>query len=1405
LLGAGKVRLFRFFISSTFTEFDGERGALQREIFPRLTEFGRHKGVLVQPIDLRWGISEAAARERRTVDICLEEIRRCRRLSPGFHFLALVGTRIGWRPPPAELSPEAVQAAGLEQWYRRDDNAVPAQAVLDPSAPDEVVTAALEAADLCPPPITHLEIAEGILSQADGRHALIYCRDEDCVDTETTALRDRLHSHPGLAVRSWSADILARIEADLTERIDALSTTPPLPASVAMPMVGREADRDRLTHHLDHGGGSPVLLVTGRGGIGKTTLLAAAADRVGQRAHLLGTAQAAESLAEMLRVIHSGLGVEPGPEAERQQLVLPSTCAGAMVIDNLDALGEEATSLRWLPDSLPDGVRLVLSQRQLPEPMPPGVEHLALDRLAEDATLLSGWLDGVGRTLTASQRQAVLDAAGGVPLHLQLLFDQARHWRSFDPAEPLAPSMEATLRHRLDQLVHEHGRQFATVALGLIAAGRFGTTEAEIVAGLGDHAGVMTEMRERYPHFPWHGDEPPPVLWSRLRLDLEGLLTETTVEGVPVLRAFHAVLAEVLAPLATPDCHRLLAAQQERTTATRLLEDVLADDGVARRLTRELPRHLLQGGQTELARECLHDFAFALAKCAAGHSDDLVEDHRLLDGSSAWSGFLEANAAILRRGDSGWPAHKILLQRAAEAPHDHPVRAAAEAWLAAPGPRWPWLRRVGEAPEHGLGSMVLEGHEGKIAGCFPLSGNRLLSWGGYGQIRLWNLVDGTSAPPIILSGGDDIARLLMLRDGRGLAWTTDGDIAEILPAARRIVWRSDDAQPTIPLAELLPGQTLRAGPYQRLQVQFVTDDGRPGLRLCRDDYDEVAAHPDRFPDRLFGLTVLEDGGLLAWSWNAVSLWTTGGVLRHRLEAPLGVITKVRLLDDGGLICAAEGEAGFGRAGTVTIWDWTGTRPRLPAIVAYDAMAVQGRLVSWGESGDIEVRSLFDGDLLGTLDLHRPAQVMGVLPLDDTLVASWDTDGTIATWDAATGEVTAVHRLHSGVVRGLRWLADGRLLSWGDDGLLRAWEPGQTIEAEPRPRIKGRLLWPDGRLLLWSGGGTVEGWDCRAARPILKIEGAGEVEGAVWLDCGRVVSWGFHGDVRLWSADGASLWRAEPFWHPVNGVFASSPGRLAAWSDDHDYAVLLDEGSGAVVGRLRHERRLWGLAPADDGRLISWSDDGTVRLWDGRDGRAGSVYRGGNTLMINTIQLIGGGRVLAVPLQGEFLQVWGPGGIEAYRPIADSLGWGWRGATEAGGCLFAWSSAGDLCCWEPGRTDPLWHCRPSPEALSGVVIGDGAVVAWSHAAGLRWRLDPDDGRVCDEEDLASPPETEPPTDSRCGWRLETWNRVAFMHHPRKGTLRWHGTGKLETVGVVGERMVARSETEIFKANIIWPHL
>jgi ABC-type dipeptide/oligopeptide/nickel transport system ATPase component len=134
-----QTKVFRVFVSSTFTDMREERRILQSDVFPKLEQFCQSKGAKFQAVDLRWGINEKTQLNQKTLQTCLNEVKRCQKISPKPNFLVLLGDKYGWQPIPEKIPAtewdEIIELASednkvLNEWYKLDTNAVPSEYIL---------------------------------------------------------------------------------------------------------------------------------------------------------------------------------------------------------------------------------------------------------------------------------------------------------------------------------------------------------------------------------------------------------------------------------------------------------------------------------------------------------------------------------------------------------------------------------------------------------------------------------------------------------------------------------------------------------------------------------------------------------------------------------------------------------------------------------------------------------------------------------------------------------------------------------------------------------------------------------------------------------------------------------------------------------------------------------------------------------------------------------------------------------------------------------------------------------------------------------------------------------------------------------------------------------------------------
>jgi hypothetical protein len=360
--------------------------------------------------------------------------------------------------------------------------------------------------------------------------------------------------------------------------------------------IGRQDVLKRIKDYLADPQDNRPLVIHGVSGCGKTALMAQAwltiTDPEYAVARFVGGTPGSADLRTLLRSLCRQLGIESPPtdmnelvKTFRDRLAGPdkgdartTQPNGATVfLDALDQLNptDNSRGLHWLPRKLAPGVKLVLSVLQIDRPAEQAkptirddcydiAKRIWPDHLAEISvlshddgeTLLSTWLDGVGRTLQEDQHQEVLDKfdRNGRPLYLKAAFEEAKNWRSWEglPCKAVAgPGLSDTVEGVLASMLHRleepryHGQLFVERTLGSIAASKNGLTEDELLDVLSSDKAVMKDYFDRNPKSP-KIDHLPFVIWSRLLADLGWHIAERRADGTVVMNFYHVQVSEVV-------------------------------------------------------------------------------------------------------------------------------------------------------------------------------------------------------------------------------------------------------------------------------------------------------------------------------------------------------------------------------------------------------------------------------------------------------------------------------------------------------------------------------------------------------------------------------------------------------------------------------------------------------------------------------------------------------------------------------------------------------------------------------------------------------------------------------------------------------------------------------------------
>ena len=135
------------------------------------------------------------------------------------------------------------------------------------------------------------------------------------------------------------------------------------------------------------------------------------------------------------------------------------------------------------------------------------------------------------------------------------------------------------------------------------------------------------------------------------------------------------------------------------------------------------------------------------------------------------------------------------------------------------------------------------------------------------------------------------------------------------------------------------------------------------------------------------------------------------------------------------------------------------------------------------------------------------------------------------------------------------------------------------------------------------------------------------EKRITLRDGRLVSWDDSGVIRLFDESGeACLCVMQGHSGAVLGVLALQPGdRLLSWSQDGTLRIWASDGAALLVLK-GHTGAVLGAVLLPDGKFLSWSDDSTIRLWS-QDGQPLAVLEG-HTGPVKEVIVLKDGRVVS---------------------------------------------------------------------------------------------------------------------------------------------------------------------------------
>ena len=294
----------------------------------------------------------------------------------------------------------------------------------------------------------------------------------------------------------------------------------------------------------------------------------------------------------------------------------------------------------------------------------------------------------------------------------------------------------------------------------------------------------------------------------------------------------------------------------------------------------------------------------------------------------------------------------------------------------------------------------------------------------------------------------------------------------------------------------------------------------------------------------------------------------------------------------------------------------------------------------------------------TLYGHTGAVKALALLADGRLVSGSD-DGTVRVWDPEAGGDATTVLYATGIVYALAVLLDGRRVGVVSGGVLIVWDSAAAVVAgDDRPRLSGVTIYQHVHVAVFTivalhDGTLAVGCTDFAIRVFHPDTGAlvtTLMSGSrclPWsltvLHCGRLV-------VGVVSKDAVQVWdvgRREIVAELQGELFCAAQvadGRVATSGREQvrlfDLTAVVAD-SGAVREQAALPVRLDAMTALPDGRLAGVTEDGSVRVWDTRDGgcrATATVLLNHSYNEIKVLLPLPGGRFASGARDGR-VQVW----------------------------------------------------------------------------------------------------------------------------------------------------------------------
>jgi WD40 repeat protein len=994
-----------------------------------------------------------------------------------------------------------------------------------------------------------------------------------------------------------------------------------------------------------------VMVITGDSGSGKSALIARFTEEAVHKhpdwliiPHFVGASPSStnirQTLRKLCRQLNQILGIEEAVPEEYKELaqLFPELLQRAseihrilFIIDALNQLEktDNAHTLRWVPQELPQNVKLVVSTLASEAldtlkswRIQPRFEDLSGLTESEVREFVESYLKEIRKEFPKPEiRDAFYEKVkAGNPLYILVALEELRVFPVYEEVGKRVASLPDTVPELFAQVLERVEGDFSPPLvqdfLSLIACGRQGMIGEELQTLLKGYTPVVN------PDAP--PSKLPDMLFARLRRAFSAYLFERS----GVIDLFHAQLKEAVGKRYLADepdrdkVHRVISAYFEQ----RWTEPYL-------RALDELPHQLTKAKDWDGVEQILCDLKFIEAKCANGMTYELIHDY-----SQALDYLPEAQPEkvekLKREARLKKYTEDLIAYAKGEIDHldilpsirpwsDEELKQDAERIINNPTRMDRILAFSQFVNSEGYSFIKFATHPGFVI-------QQAYNYANSGPIanpaeKLLNEVTKSVLVLRISSQRPEyfpnpscsknieipnVSRVSLTPDGR-LAitartgyMTADGKVA-VFPSKSILKFYDIDSGQCI---KRLDGTNISSAeitsPSNRIKDRFVVWDVENEICLHTVDFTSYASIKSLTPDGRKAMFGDSDGEIEVWD-------VEQGKYLRTLKGHTDSVTCVSVSADGKRAVSGS------RDKTLRVWDIESGECIKTLFGHEDGI----ECVSLTPLGNVAISASLDktlkvwevvrGKCIRTLKGHLDrVRAVSITPDGKRAVSGGD-DDTMKVWDVATGQCLRTFFNHSDSVQDVCCTLDGTVaLSAGGD-MVKVWniENGQSSPKRPGYSVGNRSTFIGfyGPMAISSNSrGELKFWNSESGEHIRTLKGHSEFVSNVILIPDRMlmVSGSWDGKIKIWEAGTGKCTRTlQGHSDDISMVRLTPDGkRVVSGSMDRTLRVW-DIKSGQLINRLEgHTDGITTLNLTNDGRrAVSSGYDGTPRVWDLENG------------------------------------------------------------------------------------------------------------------------------------------------------------------------------------------------------------